>query len=169
MAKTTIHGVKWIPDSGEFKAILQITHGMVEYIERYREFAGYLNEQGYLVVGHDHLGHGASVTSQAEWGYINDNPSDTLVADMHQLRTKIQGENPGVPYFMMGHSMGSYMLQQILEPASGRSCRCDHHGNRKRSGWNDEVWNDIVPSDGDIPGLALQKQAHAEALLQQAI
>lgn len=112
--KTMIHGVKWIPDSGEFKAILQITHGMVEYIERYREFAGYLNEQGYLVVGHDHLGHGASVTSQAEWGYINDNPSDTLVADMHQLRTKIQGENPGVPYFMMGHSMGSYMLRKYL-------------------------------------------------------
>lgn len=113
--KTTIHAVKWIPESGEYKAILQITHGMVEYIERYKPFAEYMNEQGFLVVGHDHLGHGASITSEDNWGYFADeNPSDTLVEDMHQLRTMIQGENPSVPYFMMGHSMGSYMLRKYL-------------------------------------------------------
>ena len=38
-------------------------------------------------------------------GYFAENPSDTLVADMHSLRTTVQGENPGIPYFMMGHSM----------------------------------------------------------------
>ncbi len=113
--KTTIHAVKWIPENGEYKAILQITHGMVEYIGRYKPFAEYLNEQGFLVVGHDHLGHGASITSEDNWGYFADeNPSDTLVEDMHQLRTLVQGENPGIPYFMMGHSMGSYMLRKYL-------------------------------------------------------
>lgn len=113
--KTMIHAVKWMPESGEYKAILQITHGMIEYIERYKPFAEYLNKQGYLVVGHDHLGHGASITSEENWGYFTDeNPSDTLVEDMHQLRTKIQKENPGVPYYMMGHSMGSYMLRKYL-------------------------------------------------------
>lgn len=113
--KTTIHAVKWMPESGEYKAILQITHGMIEYIERYKPFAEYLNEQGFLVVGHDHLGHGASIRSEADWGYFADkNPSDTLVEDMHQLRTIVQKENPGVPYFMMGHSMGSYMLRKYL-------------------------------------------------------
>lgn len=113
--KTTIHAVKWIPESGSYKAILQITHGMIEYIERYKPFAEYLNEQGFLVVGHDHLGHGASVTTEEDWGFFEEkNPSDTLVEDMHQLRTIIQGENPGVPYYMLGHSMGSYMLRKYL-------------------------------------------------------
>lgn len=113
--KTTIHAVKWVPENGTYKAILQITHGMVEFIERYRDFAEYMNGQGFLVVGHDHLGHGASVTSQEEWGYFAENhPSDILVEDMHQLRCIVQKENPGIPYFMLGHSMGSYMLRKYL-------------------------------------------------------
>lgn len=113
--KTMIHAVRWCPESGQYKAVLQITHGMVEYIERYRPFAEYMNGQGFLVVGHDHLGHGSSITSKEEWGYFaEENPSDTVVEDMHQLRTMVQGENPGVPYFMLGHSMGSYMLRKYL-------------------------------------------------------
>ena len=113
--KTKIHAVKWMPESGEYRAVLQITHGMVEYIERYKPFAEFLNDQGVLVVGHDHLGHGASVASEEELGYFAEpDPSDTLVEDMHTLRTTIQTENPGVPYFMMGHSMGSYMLRKYL-------------------------------------------------------
>ena len=59
--KTAIHAVKWLPDSGEYKAILQITHGMVEFIERYAPFAEFLTTKEYMVVGHDHLGHGQSV------------------------------------------------------------------------------------------------------------
>lgn len=113
--KTAIHAVKWLPEDGNYTAILQITHGMIEFIERYRPFAEYLTENGFMVVGHDHLGHGASVASEDDWGYFADkNPSDTLVADMHKLRTTVQGENGGVPYFMMGHSMGSYMLRKYL-------------------------------------------------------
>jgi alpha-beta hydrolase superfamily lysophospholipase len=110
-----IHAVKWLPDSGEFHAILQITHGMLEYIERYEEFARYMTAQGFLVVGHDHLGHGQSVSSKEEWGYIGlPSPSDLLVADMHMLRMAIQKEYPDLPYFMLGHSMGSYMLRKYL-------------------------------------------------------
>lgn len=114
--KTTIHAVKWIPEGGEYKAVLQIVHGMVEYIERYRPFAEYMNEKGVLVVGHDHLGHGGSVTSEEEWGFIADteHPSDVMVSDMHRVRVIVQGENPNIPYFMLGHSMGSYMLRKYL-------------------------------------------------------
>ncbi len=112
--KTTIHAVKWMPEDGSYHAILQITHGMIEFIERYKPFADYLTERGFMVVGHDHLGHGGSITTQDDWGYMSDNPSDTLVADMHQLRTIIQKDNEGVPYFMMAHSMGSYMLRKYL-------------------------------------------------------
>lgn len=113
--KTNIHAVKWTPDSGEYHAILQITHGMIEYIERYAQFAEFLTEQGYMVVGHDHLGHGQSVATQEDWGYVgHPKPSDLLVEDMHKLRTLIQGENAEVPYFMLAHSMGSYMLRKYL-------------------------------------------------------
>ena len=112
--KTTIHAVKWIPEDGKYEAILQITHGMIEFVERYRLFAEFLTENGFMVVGHDHLGHGDSVASKDDWGYFAENPSDTVIADMHALRTMIQKENPGVPYFMMGHSMGSYMLRKSL-------------------------------------------------------
>ena len=66
---TKIHAVKWMPEDGKYKAILQITHGMIEYIERYHEFAEYLTERGFMVVGHDHLGHGASVKDETEWGF----------------------------------------------------------------------------------------------------
>ena len=114
--KTNIHAVKWIPDSGEYKAILQITHGMIEYIERYEPFAKFMTENGYMVVGHDHLGHGESVNTNEDLGFFADvdSPSDYLIEDMHKLRTTIQKENPDVPYFMFGHSMGSYMLRKYL-------------------------------------------------------
>lgn len=113
--KTTVHAVKWEPDNGQYKAVLQIAHGMVEYIERYAPFAEYLTGKGFLVVGHDHIGHGHSVVSQSEWGYFAEpNPSDIVVEDIHQLRQKIQAENSGLPYFMLGHSMGSFMLRKYL-------------------------------------------------------
>lgn len=113
--KTAVHAVKWTPDSGEYKAILQITHGMVEFIERYMPFAEFLTTKGYMVVGHDHIGHGQSVASKEDWGFFcEENPSDVVVADIHKLRVMIQEENPGVPYFIMGHSMGSFMLRKYL-------------------------------------------------------
>lgn len=113
--KTQIHAVKWMPDDGKYEAILQITHGMIEYIDRYRAFAEFLCTNQFMVTGHDHLGHGDSVNSKEDWGYFaEENPSDILIEDMHTLRTMIQKENEGVPYFMLGHSMGSYMLRKYL-------------------------------------------------------
>ncbi len=113
--KTAVHAVKWMPEDGMAKAILQIAHGMVEFIERYTVFAEFLTSKGYMVVGHDHIGHGASVASKEDWGYFCEgNPSDILIEDMHKLRTLIQEECSELPYFMLGHSMGSFMLRKYL-------------------------------------------------------
>ena len=113
--RTNIHAVQWVPDDGQFDAILQITHGMVEFIERYTPFAEYLIQNRFMVVGHDHLGHGDSVVSKEDWGYFAPgDPSSLLVEDMHQLRKIIQEKHPGTPYFMLGHSMGSYLLRRYL-------------------------------------------------------
>lgn len=121
--KTKIHAVKWTNDQKEYSAILQITHGMQEYIERYREFAEFLTQRGFLVVGHDHLGHGESVSSPDEYGFFTEkNPSNTLIRDMHTLWMLVQKENRGMPYFMLGHSMGSYLLRKYLTLNSSRIC-----------------------------------------------
>ncbi len=110
-----IHGVRWTPENGEIHAVLQITHGMVEYVERYTEFAEFLCEKGYAVVGHDHIGHGESVSGPEEWGIMKgEHPSDTMVADMYQDYQLHKEMFPQVPYFMLGHSMGSYMLRKFL-------------------------------------------------------
>lgn len=111
---TKIHGVRWIPQ-GEVKAVLQIVHGMSEYIERYRDFAEYLCERGVLVVGHDHLGHGGSAASEADYGYFaKENGNQILVRDIHKVCQMTKREYPGVPYILLGHSMGSFLARQFL-------------------------------------------------------
>lgn len=113
--RTQIHAVEWIPD-GEVKAVLQICHGMVEYIDRYHDFAEYLCEKGYFVVGHDHLGHGESVCSESEYGFFGGkNGNQYVIGDIHNLREKTAGRYPDKPYFMLGHSMGSFLLRQYIQ------------------------------------------------------
>lgn len=113
--KTQIHAIRWQPE-GEPKAVLQIVHGMVEYIDRYDEFATYLAEQGYVVCGHDQLGHGDSVRRQEDWGYIakSSEPERVLIADIHALRERLQKEYEELPYYILGHSFGSYLLRCYL-------------------------------------------------------
>ena len=112
--KTQIAGARWLPE-GQPRFVLQLVHGMVEFIDRYSGFAEYLASRGILVVGHDHLGHGDSVTSRDEWGYMTDaNPSGILTEDMHAVRMLTRKQWPGLPYFILGHSMGSYLLRKYL-------------------------------------------------------
>ena len=66
--RTPVHAVRWAPDSGECRAVLQLTHGMQEFIDRYEPFATYLADNGFLVVGHDHIGHGQSIVTEKDWG-----------------------------------------------------------------------------------------------------
>ena len=68
---TQIHAVTWVPEE-KVKAVLQICHGMVEYIERYDEFARFMSKHGVYVVGHDHLGHGKSVVNADKYGYFGE-------------------------------------------------------------------------------------------------
>lgn len=113
--KTTIHALCWVPENRQPAAILQISHGMQEFIDRYDAFACWMAEQGIAVVGNDHLGHGASVRSQQDWGYFAEGDgSEILVKDLHTLRGMMQREYPDTPYFMLGHSMGSFILRRYL-------------------------------------------------------
>lgn len=112
--RTKIHAMMWLPE-GEIKGILQIAHGMLEFIERYDEFARYMNEQGILVVGNDHLGHGASICSTRDYGYFEEkNGNKVLLSDMRELQRITQEKYPDLPYFLLGHSMGSFLARQYI-------------------------------------------------------
>lgn len=110
---TKIHAIRWEPD-GTPKAIVQIIHGMVEFVDRYDDFARYLTEHDYLVCGEDHLGHGESVISDEYHGYFGKDGNAWVISDIHQLRTIMQKEYPDVPYLMLGHSMGSFLIRQYI-------------------------------------------------------
>lgn len=117
--KTKIHAIEWIPE-GEITAILQICHGMAEHIDRYHEFAVFLAKHGIHVVGHDHLGHGQSIVSFEKLGYFHEEEGNSyVIADIHQLRIRIEKKHKGIPYFIMGHSMGSFLVRQYLGLYSG--------------------------------------------------
>ena len=91
---------------------------MAEHIDRYDGVAGALTDAGYAVVGHNHLGHGEGTGLK---GYFADHDGwQALINDVHRLREQIQQEMPGLPYFVLGHSMGSFVVRCYLtEHAKG--------------------------------------------------
>ena len=114
-----LHCCRWMPE-GDPKAVLQIVHGIAEYIERYDDFAGVLNGLGYVVVAEDHMGHGQTVGAEGTQGYF-EGGWFTAVSDSYALLRKTKAEYPQIPYVLFGHSMGSFMARTILEvyPDSG--------------------------------------------------
>ena len=118
---TPIHAVKWEPDDGNITAVLQIVHGMEEHIERYDEFARFMADRGYAVYGHDHIGHGESVESEDDLGIMHCKyPDDVMVEDMFSNYKIIRARYPDKPYFILGHSMGSYLLRKYLSVKSSK-------------------------------------------------
>lgn len=110
-----IHAVKWIPEAPKPVCVLQIVHGMAEYIDRYDDFACYLADKGILVVGDDHLGHGQSVRDGEPYGYFcKEDAATVLVRDEHRLKKLVQSQYPDVPYIILGHSMGSFIVRNYL-------------------------------------------------------
>ena len=136
--KTMIHATKWVPE-GEIKGVLQICHGMVEYMGRYDDYARFMADKGFYVVGNDHLGHGGSVMRDEDHGFFgHPDGNKHVIGDIHHMRELTEldlidicekrikerdGEDAAadaykkalsIPYFMLGHSMGSFLLSQYL-------------------------------------------------------
>lgn len=112
---TQLHAVRYTPESGEIKGVFQIIHGMSEHITRYEDIAEYLTQRGFVVTGDDHLGHGGSVPEGGLKGYFCEHdPATVVVRDVHRLKKMTQELYPGKPYFIMGHSMGSFIARNYI-------------------------------------------------------
>ena len=111
---TTIYATIWIPTI-PIKGIVQISHGMIECMSKYEEFANILNQEGYIVCGEDHLGHGRSVIDHQHLGYIaKKKGEEILVEDAHTLTKLMQKEYPGLQIFLLGFSFGSFIARNYM-------------------------------------------------------
>ena len=112
--KTNIHAVRWMPER-EPVGIVQIAHGVTEYILRYEELARYLTDSGFIVTGNDHLGHGKSIAKSAKPMYFGPSGSwSWIVMDIKMLKNITQERYPNIPYCMLGFSLGSFVVRTYL-------------------------------------------------------
>lgn len=97
------------------KGIIQISHGMAEHKERYYDFMHYLNQNGYVVVIHDHRGHGQSVKSKGDYGYFYTEDIHYIVEDLYQVTQYVQSLYPNLDVTLFAHSMGTLVARCYLK------------------------------------------------------
>lgn len=113
--KNMLAGKVYLPN-GEIKGYFHIVHGMTEYIGRYDKFMRVLAENGYIAFGYDHLGHGYTAKDDSELGFIAEKNGDDLLArDVKVFADAMKKEYGEHPYYLMGHSMGSFVVRMAVE------------------------------------------------------
>lgn len=100
----------------EITATLLIVHGMAEHSGRYSDFAQFLADKGIAVATYDQLGHGKTVKSTNEFGFFGEeHPVQTLLKDVILMADHLKSRHPEVPHFIMGHSMGSFIVRTVMK------------------------------------------------------
>ena len=100
----------------EMKATLLIVHGMSEHSGRYAGFAQFLADNGIAVATYDQLGHGQTVKTDADLGFFgSEHPVQSLLKDVIVMADSLKARHPHVPHFVMGHSMGSFIVRNVLK------------------------------------------------------
>ncbi|SEM84411.1 alpha/beta hydrolase [Lihuaxuella thermophila] len=113
---TLIFVNKWTAVSEKPVGVVQIAHGMAEHSKRYGEFAKALTNEGYAVYANDHRGHGQTAGCKENLGFFADEDGwERVVDDMYRLTRIIKKEHPGLPVFLFGHSMGSFLSRRYIQ------------------------------------------------------
>lgn len=117
-----IYVASWSPErEAKTKAVVQLAHGMAEHISRYARFASYLCDNGYIVYGNDHRGHGKTAGTIENVGFLGEvNGFEFVVEDMVYLSDRIQQNHPDLPIFLLGHSMGSLLVRYYISKQGNR-------------------------------------------------
>lgn len=98
------------------QGVVQIAHGMAEHSARYDRFARFCNELDFIVVANDHRGHGQTGEKAGVVGYFaEENGFDRVVDDLYDIHRWLKKEYPQLPMFLMGHSMGSFLVRRYLQ------------------------------------------------------
>ncbi len=117
--KNTIHAELFIPSDKEIKGVVQISHGMMDYIGRYTRLADALCSAGYVLAGNDHLGHGDSVATADDYGFFASRDGYLFVIDdLKKMNEFLHKEFSGKPVVLLGHSMGSFISRLYAEKYS---------------------------------------------------
>ncbi len=110
--KHVISGVVYIPE-GEVKGLFHVVHGMTEYIGRYEKFMLDMAQEGFIVFGYDHLGHGKTAAEKGDYGFIAHKDGwKYLVNDVAVFGRSVKKQyGEDLPYILFGHSMGSFIVR----------------------------------------------------------
>lgn len=96
------------------KGIVQIIHGFGEHSRRYLHMIVKFMDAGYIVAADDHVGHGKTAMQNNTWGDWGDKGFHTMMEDEHTLKTLVCEKYPDLPYFLFGHSMGSFIVRDYI-------------------------------------------------------
>ena len=112
----TIYAEIYTPKYRTAKGVVQLAHGMRDYVGRYKALADYLTGAGYILAGNHHLGHGRSTSSSDDLGFFaEEGGAELVVCDMHTMNRLLRDEFPTLPIVIMGHSMGSFATRLYIE------------------------------------------------------
>lgn len=109
---TDLPAILWLPE-GEITMVMQITHGMTEHIGRYESFAQDMTAQGIAVAGFDLRGHGQNPGSR-EVASFGENGWEASLQDIHLFFELLHQRFPNIPHYMLGFSLGSFLLREYL-------------------------------------------------------
>ena len=113
--KSTIHAEIYEP-TGEIRGVVQLSHGMLDYVGRYKALAEFLTANGYVFAGNDHLGHGGSAATDNDLGYFADKDGvSCLLRDLHAMNRLLRERYHGMKPIILGHSMGSFLSRLYVE------------------------------------------------------
>ncbi len=108
----TVHAELYTPKNATARAVIQLAHGMIDYVGRYAELADYLTGEGFIFAGHHHLGHGKTAGSKDDFGFFAERDGVKLIIeDMHTMNSFLHDSFPTLPVIVMGHSMGSFITR----------------------------------------------------------
>lgn len=153
------------------RGVIQISHGVCEYFSRYTAFAKYLCGLGFIVCGNDHLGHGNSAPKSFDIGFFsNKNGDEALIADVKALTDIMKARYEHLPYFILGHGMGSLIARLLVSRYPGLFDGCIVSGTSSAHPANAvmlRVSNSIVHTKGSTCRSPLLQKMFFGSLLRK--